>query len=386
MSISPAFAKFAPAQLEQAEKAYNQALYATALKIVIPSRATDYAASLLEAKIYESSDKNSTYEYIRSGDLASQKSYAVMWRGYSLFLGHRYSEAQELLKSAVGLDPKNPVAHALFGCCLCYLDEVDQGMAEFKMAAQVDPKKSVDEYLARAFVGAGESKKAEQIFNKIVAQNPKSARVYILRGDFFYDAGRFQNALTDYEKAVQLSPGSAYAHYRKGRALRELKQYEQVIPEAMKGASLEDVPELTDKSKRLLSRAYADTKQYQKAVDVLKPMLAPLARTNHISSTEKLMLLDLAEDYENVHDYKNAKLAVDLVYRVDPKSTEALAKRARLFSELNDPVNSLRDYTNLIKTDPTNSQWLLQRAKIFQKLGKSENAKADLKQAKELED
>lgn len=375
----------APAPLVQAQKAYDQALYGTILKLLEPTRETDFASSLLDAKTHEAYDSSSSNHYSRTGHLATRPTDKEMWEGYGMFNARRYMPAKARLENAIRLDPKNALAHAFYGCCLCHLDELSEGMAELKKAEALDPKlKDLNALIAAGYVGAGDSKQAEVYYNKYVAQNPNSARVYIMRADFYDLAGKYPAALADYDKAVQLSPGSQYAYYRRAHLLSEKKLYERVIPDAIKGSALEGVEEYGIKAQRLLSQAYEKTNQYHKAIEVWKPYLAHCFRQNRFSGADKLAIFSLIEDCEKVKDYKTAKTYVDLICSREPRSTEGLAKRARINMELNDLKNSLRDYNTLIAADPTNGQWFLDRARIFAKLGNVTQAEADSKKARLL--
>lgn len=385
--LNGAFAKGTALQLDQATKAYDQALYGTTLKLIGKWPEKDYAASLLNAKTHEACDCYASDLYTHTADLAPDPSTAAMWRGYAMFLSRKYVPAQTQFANAIRLNPKNALAHAYLGCTLCYVDELEQGMAEIKKAQTLDPTPNAYDYCtAIGYVGAGESKKAEGFYDKVVAKNPNSARVYIMRADFLDEAGKFPAALADYTRAIKLSPQSQYAYFRRAHLLSIKKMYAESIPDAIKGADLEKVEEFGKKSKRLLAIAYEKTGQTQKQIEILKPYVAHCEFDRRLSGTDKLALFSLIEACEKVHDYKTAKIYVDWVYRIDPKSTEAVAKRARVSFELNDCAAALRDYSALIHVDPTSSQWYGERAKVYEKLGKTEQAKADLAKSKSLDE
>ncbi len=381
-------AKLSPAHLDQAQKALDKSLYGSTLKLLRPDSESDYVAALMEAATVEAFDGASNAElYLHAAKLAPNKSASAMWRGYSLFLSRKYPAAKVELNLAVKLDANNALAHALLGRCLCFLDELDQGMAELKTALKLDPKSiQIYECMAEGYVGAGESKKAEPIFDKLVSLNPNSARFYIMRANFLDEAGKYAQALADYNRAVQLSPSSQYAHYMRARLLSQKQFYEKLIPDAQKGCSLENIEEFGKKSRHLLATAYDKTGQYKKAVEEYKQLVADTAHARTISGTQKICLFELTECYEKLHDYKNAKNTVDIIARIDPKSTEATKSRARIYSELGDYRNSLHDYNVLISNDPSSAEWYRERAKVFEKLGKPDSAKMDLKKAKELDD
>jgi tetratricopeptide (TPR) repeat protein len=388
--VSPAknsSVKISQSALDQADKAYDQALYGTTLKLIEKSSASDYAASLLEAKTLEAIDCFSAAHYTRTADLAPDKSTASMWRGYALFASRKYLPAQAELANAIRINPKNALAHAFYGCALCYADELDKGMAEIKKAQELDPKPGAwDELTAVGYIGAGESKKAEACYDKVVARNPNSARFYIMRADFLDEAGRFPASKADYDHAIKLSPQSQYAYFMRARLLSEKKLYAQSIPDAIKGIDLEKIEEIGTKSRRLLALAYEKTGQIQKAIEMWKPYVAHCAHDRMLSGTDKLALFSLVEDCEKLHDYKSAKTYVNWVCRLEPRSTEAIAKRAKIAHELGDDATALRDYCALILADATNPQWFAERAKVYEKLGKPDLAKADLVRSKALAD
>ncbi len=385
--LNGAFAKSTAPPLEQATKAYDQALYGTTLKLIGKSSDKNYAASLLEARTHEAYDGYASDYYTHTADLAPDPSSAAMWRGYGLFLARKYLPAQTQLTTAIRLNPNNALAHAYLGCSLCYVDELERGMAEIKKAQTLDPTPNAyDQCTAVGYVGAGESKKAETFYDKVVAKNPNSARIYIMRADFLDEAGKFPAALADYSRAIKLSPQSQYAYFRRAHLLSGKKMYKEAIPDAIKGSNLENVEEFGKKSKRILALAYEKTGQTQKMIEVLKPYVAHCEFDRRLSGTDKLAIFSLVEACEKMHDYKAAKVYVDWVCRIEPKSTEAAAKRARIAFELNDFAAALRDYSALISVDPSNSQWFIERAKVYEKLGKADQAKADLAKAKLLDD
>ena len=92
--LSGALAKGASPPLEQASKAYDQALYGTTLKLIGKTSEKDYAASLLEARTHEAYDGYASALYSHTADLAPDQSTAAMWRGYGLFLARKYVPAQ----------------------------------------------------------------------------------------------------------------------------------------------------------------------------------------------------------------------------------------------------------------------------------------------------
>ncbi len=62
--------------------------------------------------------------------------------------------------------------------------------------------------LARVYVRAGREKDASVLLTQY-ENRPENEQILAARGEYYYNTGQYKKALTDYRRALELSPGSA---------------------------------------------------------------------------------------------------------------------------------------------------------------------------------
>ena len=66
------------------------------------------------------------------------------------------------------------------------------------------------------------------------------ARIYLIKGKQHFSAGRYQEAIADYQQAIRLNPNFARAYVELGDAYRALERYEEAAEAFKKATRLED--------------------------------------------------------------------------------------------------------------------------------------------------
>jgi tetratricopeptide (TPR) repeat protein len=64
-------------------------------------------------------------------------------------------------------------------------------------------------------------------YNKAIELNPNDAKAYYNRGNLYSDQQKYELALADYNKAIELNPNYAEAYANRGLLYAELKQTEK---------------------------------------------------------------------------------------------------------------------------------------------------------------
>lgn len=122
----------------------------------------------------------------------------------------RYLDSEQLLRRALREDPKNPTALYLLGRALTTRGSYDEAEAVLKKSADVSPKSFVSyTLLGSLFMRRGKLEAAESYLEealKVVSQNERKrlALDFEAVGDGYMEAGKKQNAVRVYQKAVEL--------------------------------------------------------------------------------------------------------------------------------------------------------------------------------------
>jgi TolB-like protein len=140
--------------------------------------------------------------------------YEWNWRGAE----------QEFLR-AIELNPSDAPAHLWYGSLLCTLGRLDEAHVQHKFARQMDPLSLVISMgAADPFFYGRQYDYAIAHLRTILAQEPRFFPALFNLGRVYVENGMYSEAITAFEKAVQLSgnregrPALAHAYARAGRA------------------------------------------------------------------------------------------------------------------------------------------------------------------------
>src|SRR5262245_3189770 len=207
----------------------------------------------------------------------------------------RTEQGIELIKRAIGLNPKIAAAHSNLGNALRDLKRPAEALASYDKAIALKPD------FAEAHVNRGNAlrdlKRPEEAlasYDKAIPLNPDYANVYNSRGNALRNLKRPAEALASYDKAIALKPDYAAAYCNRGNALMDLNRHEEAITSYDKAIALK--PDYAaahcDRGNALmdLRRPAEALASYDKAI-ALKPDLA----VAHNNRGNALMLLNRPE-------------------------------------------------------------------------------------------
>lgn len=126
-----------------------------------------------------------------------------------------YKEAIKLLKEAQKLDPETPDYPYEIGYSYYAMKEYKKAVAYFEPLLK-DPK-AYDLYFAmlgNAYDDWGKSDKAMEVYEAGIKKYPNSGRLYLEKGNLFWQKKEYEKAIPFYEQGVQADPGFPSNYYR----------------------------------------------------------------------------------------------------------------------------------------------------------------------------
>ena len=212
-------------------------------------------------------------------------------------------------------------------------------------------------------------------------RDPIRAYAYHVQGKFKYEVGHYQEAIADFDKAVQLNPETLYTYHKRAEAKAALGEHEAAIADFDKAIQLD--PERADFYAR--KRAVKALKEKEAAKKARNPRNLPdyITRAKQLFSlgefqaargnTEKAQKL-LAEAVEDwTHVIKSA-----------PGDAEAYSGRGLAKLALGDAEGAITDFNKTVKINPESAEAYNHRGRAKEALGQHEAAKADFQKAKAL--
>jgi adenylate cyclase len=136
------------------------------------------------------------------------------WTSSGKSLQDSIEKGIEAAQKALALDDSNARAHALLGDFYWLKREYDKAISEGERAIALAPGEAVVHIMyAKNLVFAGRSEEAIPLFQKAIRLNPVgTTNLYLNFGHALRMTGKFEEAVSAYRKSLQLSPDNILTH------------------------------------------------------------------------------------------------------------------------------------------------------------------------------
>jgi tetratricopeptide (TPR) repeat protein len=201
---------------------------------------------------------------------------ATLWAA-ELFLGISESRmgqfvgAQVALERALAIKPDIPEGHLWLGTTLMALGKHEEATAELEKV----PSDSTVAMDADYQLAGGYRRVAEDYYERIQKSDANSYRTHELAAEAFVWSGKYQNAILEYRKTLQLNPGLEGAHRGIAEMYWEQRQYEQATQEYE--AELQNYP--------LDDLAHLRIGEYRFAQGRIQDAITELAAAHQVNTT-----------------------------------------------------------------------------------------------------
>jgi len=152
--------------------------------------------------------------------------------GQHFFRQEKYSDAIEHLRRAVELKPELPEDHNLLGLAYCRAEQFDQGIGEYREALRLEEAKLSAGQTASVATIRTNLANALTIVGNNLSNGAREIPVEAMR--------RYEEAIAQYEKALELEPNQPGIHRNLGILLARLGRYDEA--KAHLRATLQIVP------------------------------------------------------------------------------------------------------------------------------------------------
>jgi len=136
------------------------------------------------------------------------------WYGSSKLPQESLEKAIELAQKAIALDDAYGQPHGLLSFLYSIKREHEKALAEGERGVALDPNGAdVHAWYAMSLIFAGRPEEAITLFQKAIRLNPFGPSWYFFNlGNALRMTGRFEEAVSAFKKAVQRSPDNLFAH------------------------------------------------------------------------------------------------------------------------------------------------------------------------------
>ena len=143
---------------------------------------------------------------------------------YNKGYAENYKKAAEHFQKAIQIDPKYSQAYLYLGRVENALFEDDKALAALKQAIEIDPDyQEAKASYAAALLDVGDLDGTIRQLDVVTRKEPDRGMAWYLLSQAYYRKGDFTDGKTAAEKAIQLTPKNAEAHFWLAECERQLK-------------------------------------------------------------------------------------------------------------------------------------------------------------------
>ena len=172
-------------------------------------RALAHAEQLLDLR--RDVEAEQRFRDVLTGDPGSGR--ALLGLGRALNRQDRHAEAEQVVRSALALDPEDAGAHHVLTDVLCDAGDGRAALVSARRGLQLDPTSFLSHYQhGRALLLVPERReRAQDSAERAISIEPHNADGHNLRGMCFVETGQLDRAQESYLEALSIDPTHAYA-------------------------------------------------------------------------------------------------------------------------------------------------------------------------------
>ena len=225
------------------------------------------------------------------------------------------------------------------------------------------------------FFDLGKFEDAIQNYDKAIELDSNVNSVYYYnRGNAYFSLGKFEEAIQDYNKAIDLNPNDDLSYSNRGNAYFSLGKFEDAIQDYNKAIDLNPNDDLSYNNKGdayfNLGKFEDAIQDYNKAID-LNPNNASYYNNRGTTFTNLEKYEDAIQDYNKTID-------------LNPNDNYAYFNRGAAFTYLNEYEKAINDFNKAIDLNPNNASYYNYRGSLYINQGNYDKAIEDFNRAIEL--
>ncbi|MCZ8040634.1 MAG: tetratricopeptide repeat protein, partial [Microcystis sp. LE17-20A] len=249
-----------------------------------------------------------------------------------------YEQALTVINQAISLVPNNPNYYNEKGGVLIELKRYDEGLAAINQAINLAPRAAW--YGNRGLVYHNQQKYelALSDYNKAIDINPNFAMAYNNRGNLYQDLQKYELALDDYNKAIELNRNFAGAYNNRGILYRRQQKYKLALDDYSKAIDINPNFAGAYNNRGVL---YHNQQKYELA-------LSDYSKAIDINPNFAMAYNNRGTLYYNQQKYELALSDYSKAIDINPNDADAYVNRGILYSDLQKYELALSDYSKAI--------------------------------------
>jgi len=210
---------------------------------------------------------------------------------------------------------------------------------------------------------------------RAIELEPNNAKIYSNRGATYQNLGRWEEALQDFDRAIQLDHNYTAAYSNRASTYHRLGRYEEALRDVNCALDIDPTCIAAYANRGL---TYSDLKRYEEALRDYEQVI-------EIKPDEANAYYNRGGIYSDLGRYEEALRDYEQVIKIKPGDAAAYYNHGGICSNLSRYEEALQDFIHALQLDPNNSVAYCRRAGIYSNLGRYEEAIRDFSNAIQLE-
>jgi tetratricopeptide (TPR) repeat protein len=203
----------------------------------------------------------------------------------------------------------------------------------------------------------------------------EDARTAFLRGNLFYNEGRYSEALASYNWSLGLNPDDPTALYNRGTTFYKLERYEEALADYNRSLGLRPAQPAILYSRGVV---YDELGRHEEA-------LADYNRSLELRPNHPDTLCNRGATYDELGRYDEALADYNRSLELRPEHPTVLCNRGTVYAKLGKHEEALADYNRSLLLRPDHLTALYDRGTTYARLGRHNEALADYMRSLEIE-
>ena len=252
----------------------------------------------------------------------------------------QYDKALEAYEKLKAVDPNNAYLHLSLADYYRNKGDNESSFKELKLAfanrdLDLDTKlQIIASYFTLFDLHADLQIQALELSEELIKTHPEEARVYGIYGDFLVKQKKYDEARTNYRKALKMDPSSPFELYKNLMFLdQELNDWDAVMTD-----SKETIDKFPNQPISYLFNgfAYSRNKKYREAVESFN---AGLKLVVDDKSLEKDFYSNLGDNYNNLKEYPKSDESYEKALKIDSADSYVLNNYSYYLSLRNEKLD-----------------------------------------------
>lgn len=313
--------------------------------------------------------------YQRAVELAPERADLRIWLANAYDRAGNLALALESYAKAEALDPQNDEVFYERGLAYRNHGRFAEAARDFRRAHELDPKREEAVEFARQMALAPHQIPAETATaDDAVESDPRNAILWNNRGWKRWQNGETEDALSDFQRAIELQPDYLQARVNHAELLRRLGRAQQSVEEQQKIVEID--PAFAQGHYNLAVTLF-ELQRYEEALMAIDRAIA-------IEQTDADYFVVRGSILEPLQRKAEALAEFTRALSIDKKHARAYFMRGNMHLDLGRLQTAVADYTRALEISPGNAEIYLNRGLSYFGLERRAEARADLERALEL--